>query len=418
MARLMLFVGARSGRIADLTAPLAAVADVVVATSQDLLAQRADDPGQLAGLEVVRAPTRAALLEQALGYARRHPVDGALCFSDDVVEVTACFAAAAGLPGQPVNTIRCFRDKLVQRLTLATREIPVPAFHGIGRLADTGPALQRVPLPAMLKPTRGSGGSFVRLVTDPDQLPGLVVDGLAGARSPLILESVLVGQASHSVDGLAPYVSVESVAAGGEIMHLAVTDRFPVAPPALETGMLLPSCLPGPARETVIATADAALRALDFSQGLAHTELMLTADGPRVIEVNARAGGALPYLFGLAGRHDLVRIAGRAALGEVPAEPPVFDRHAVFVAPQHPLDVEVCSVAGLDEVAAVPGVRAVIPMAGAGARTAGFQNTLAAVVLGVAGTAAEGVVLWREIMSRVRCAYRPLAAAGTELVPG
>ena len=216
-----------------------------------------------------------------------------------------------------------------------------------------------------------------------------------------------MGERWHDVDGIAPYVSVESLAVQGKYTHLAVTDRFPLAPPVLETGMVFPSTL-RPQQQAVITEATAAaLRALGFEHGVAHTELMLTADGPVVIEVNARAGGALPYLFPMACDLDLIALAGRVALGELPTERPSFRGHAVFVMPQHPLGVLVERVDGLDEVRALDGVHVVIPMSLAGSRTDSFQHTVIAVVLGTATTGEQAVRLYHRVLAAVCAEYAP-----------
>ena len=65
----------------------------------------------------------------------------------------------------------------------------------------------------------------------------------------------------------------------GSYRHLAVTDRFPLAPPVLETGMMLPSCLGPELLREVVATADRALASLGFRAGdRAHGD---HADGRR-----------------------------------------------------------------------------------------------------------------------------------------
>ena len=189
--------------------------------------------------------------------------------------------------------------------------------------------------------------------------------GARGAVDPntaLILESVLVGLLARPI-GLAPYVSVETLAVGGRFHHLCVTDRFPLAPPLLETGMLLPSCL-GAAQQAGVATmAEQALRALDFRHGAAHTELMLTSEGPRVIEVNARVGGAVPFLLPIAAGYDVVTQIGRLALGLAPELPTFSGRFAVFVAPQHRVGQTVELRGRPRRGANHPGVQAVIPVA-------------------------------------------------------
>lgn len=415
---LMLFVGTRGVVIADTVRPLTAVADVVVATSQDILDQRSDAlDSSVPAIDTVIAPTRGELLAHAGKYAAGNRVDGALSFSDDLVEPTAIFAAERGLPGQPPHTIANFRDKSTQRAALAAAGLPTPVNFEITSPAQAAQALAAVPTPAILKPTRGSGGQLAFVVNEPGQLPGLLDEAFAAAPAigqavesdtAFIFESLIVGSRWHDLDGVAPYVSVESVAAGGRYVHLAVTDRFPIAPPVLETGMLFPSTLRPDQQRTITEATTAALRALAFEHGVAHTEIMLTAGGPVVIEVNARAGGALPYLFPMACDTDLVALAGRVALGSLPVAPPAFRGHAVFVAPQHPVGVEVTAVHGLDEVRALPGVHAVIPLAhAAGTHTASFQHTMIAVVLGMADTPHAAVSLYREVMATVRSEYAP-----------
>jgi biotin carboxylase len=417
---LLLFVGTRGIRVADTCAALTALADVAVVTSQEVLDQRADQlDDTVAARDVLVAPTTAEIPARAHEYAGGTPVHGALTFSDDLVEVTAEFTAARGLPGQPPAAMPNFRDKYQQRRALAAAGVPVPPFALLRGEHDVAAALAAVPLPAMLKPTRGSGSALAFVITEPDELAPVLREAVARAPrvgaaierdTEFILEGLLVGENRHPTPGFAPYVSVESVGLAGRVTHLGVTDRFPVAPPALETGMVLPSGLPAADHVAVLAAADQALRALDFHTGLAHTELMLTAAGPRVIEVNARAGGALPYLFPLVSNVDLTVEAGKVALGREPARDVSFTGYGVFVAPQHPVGVAVDRVDGLDRAAQVAGVRAVIPLAAGPVRTEDFQRTLIAAVLGTADTPRDATRLWREVMAAVRPVYAPAHA--------
>jgi len=260
---------------------------------------------------------------------------------------------------------------------------------------------------------RGSGGALAVTVTSPDELMGALAEGTAAACSTgavdngtaFVLESLLVGAGWHQPPGFAPYVSVESAAVDGRYVHLAVTDRFPLAPPALETGMMLPSALPDHYQKRIVAMADAALRALEFRHGMAHTEVMLTREGPVVIEVNARVGGAIPYLFPMACGVDLVELAGEVALGRLRETSLNFEGHAVFIGPQHPVGVEVKSVEGLDAARALPGVQTVIPLTKPGTRTDGFKDTMAAAVLAKVATPEEATILWTKVMSTVHGDY-------------
>jgi hypothetical protein len=80
---------------------------------------------------------------------------------------------------------------------------------------------------------------------------------------------------------------------------------------------------------------------------------------------------------------------------------------AVFVAPQHPLGVTVVGVDGLDDVRALPGVQAALPVEVGrdGPRRIGFANSLVAAVVATAPHPAAAVALWRQVMARVRPRY-------------
>jgi biotin carboxylase len=413
---VMLLIGTRGIRITDTVRQLRSVGDVVVVTSNDIMNGRADQLDDDLPAEVVMAPDRATLVDHAIACAGRRTVDGVLTFSDDLLEAAAVVADRLGLPGQPTETIALFRDKYLQRGALAAAGVPTPRFARLMSPADVPAVLAEVPLPAILKPTRGSGGALASIVTTPDELGSRVAQAFddaaraGGAVDPdtaFILEELLMGDPAAATPGFAPYVSVESIAVGGAVCHLAITDRFPTAPPVLETGMMLPSALGASARADVFAMAGQALHALGFRTGLAHTELMLTADGPRVIEVNGRAGGALPYLFPMVTSVNLIARAGLAALGTESGELATFTGHAVFVSPHHPIGVEIEKVDGLDQIAALPAIRAVIPISVGPGRTDAHRDTLIAAILATVDTPGEAVEVWREVMALVRPQYAP-----------
>ena len=89
-----------------------------------------------------------------------------------------------------------------------------------------------------------------------------------------------------------PEVSVETFTYAGTTTVLGVTDKSlgPV-PYFLETGHVFPSILPSSVTDRAARVAVAALDAIGFDFGPAHTELKLTEAGPMLIEINPRTGG-------------------------------------------------------------------------------------------------------------------------------
>ena len=417
MPRLLLVLGSRGAPVDGLLRSLAPVGEVVVLTSCDVLGERVDRLGP--AVTAIVARNRQAMVSTALSHHLVRSVDGVVPVTEDTIEIAATLSHRLRLPGQPIKSMPALRDKLRQRDALRASGVPGPPYARVRTLAEVREALTQVPLPAVLKPCRGSGGALARRIEPGKDVAAIVSETLAlraGARgavdpdTALILESVLVGTARET-EGLAAYVSVETLAARGRFYHLCVTDRFPVAPPLLETGMMLPSCLGAEQQATVVAMAERALRALNFRHGAAHTELMLTPDGPRVIEVNARIGGAVPFLLPIAAEYDVVTQIGRLALGQAPDLPNFSGRFGVFVAPQHQVGKTLESVAGLAEARTIPGVQAVIPVATQpGTDTTSYQHTMMAAVLAAADSPAEAVQIHRRVHAVVQPHYREAAA--------
>jgi hypothetical protein len=108
--------------------------------------------------------------------------------------------------------------------------------------------------------------------------------------------------------------------------------------------------------------ATSAVRAIGVYNGFLHTEVKLTPDGPRVIELNGRIGGGVPEMLADAAGVELLPIALRVALGEKV----VFETmpqcgqigYLLYVqAPPHMTTIR--SVDGLDQLRAHPGVEEV-----------------------------------------------------------
>jgi biotin carboxylase len=112
-------------------------------------------------------------------------------------------------------------------------------------------------------------------------------------------------------------ISVETVTVGGRTVVLACTEKLTTRGTSfVELGQALPARLPGGLEAEVRSVAEAALKAVGYDHGIAHTEMILTADGPRIVEVNPRpAGDCIMDLIRLARGIDVYDLAADLALG-------------------------------------------------------------------------------------------------------
>jgi biotin carboxylase len=246
-------------------------------------------------------------------------VEGVMTHTDDTLVLAAELAQRLGLPGMTPLAAARLQDKHLQRSALRDAGVPVPDFWPVPAAGDAEAwsELARVArFPAVLKRTQGAAARGTVLVASLDEMQR-AIDEIYGAAPPaLLLEGFMEDRASPSAAGFASYVSIESLVTEEGVSDLAVSGRMPVAPPFRETGFFIPSALDEADRAAVLELAHAAIAALGISRACLHTEVKLTPEGPRIIEVNGHVGGFVPQVLAAATGVEIVPLLMRLALGE------------------------------------------------------------------------------------------------------
>lgn len=356
----------------------------------------ARDPGRYRyvaedGIDSVVADTAGAAGVLAGCKTLGAPVAGVTSSSEYYVAVAAETAATLGLPHPDPDAVRACRDKHRQRLRLAAADIVVPGNDIAHDPAAAVSAAQRIGLPVVVKPVAGSGSIATRLCTTPGQVRAaaavvLEQDIGLGPQDAVLVEEFLDG----------PEYSVETL--DDQIVGITAKHLGP-APYFVETGHDFPAPLAPPVRDAIGAAAVDALRALGLGCGPAHTELRLTAAGPRIVEVNPRlAGGMIPRLVEEALGIELVDEVIAAATGTGSAPRAVRSGAASIRFLLADRDGRLAGITGVEHALGVPGVVevAITPGIGTGhhvVRQNSFKDRLAAVIAadpdgGVAAAAA------------------------------
>ncbi len=291
-------------------------------------------------------------------------VDAIVTYSDEMMPVAAQLAERLGLLFHSVQTTRLLTDKSLQR-----RRLRAAGVENLRTAVLTGPddypvAIAAVGLPAVLKPVSGQGSRDTYLVTDVEAgrtlVAGLLDPKRPGGAAVFVLEEYLVGRPSAP---FADYVSVETVCTAAGRAHLAVAGKLPMLPPFRETGQVWPSPLPKDEIQQIEELVSAALDALGVRSGMTHTEVKLTPEGPRLIEVNGRLGGRVNEMCRRAVGLDCVELTGQLALGrtEWTPPPPVRRCHFQYIPPAPVAEFTLEAVHGSDRVRELPGVAAYRP---------------------------------------------------------
>lgn len=263
-------------------------------------------------------------------------IDAVATFHEGALHVAAGVAAELGLPGNSPTAVRAMRDKFVTGEQLTRAGVPCPTTRVATTFAEARAAAAEIGYPLVLKPQASASSQGVTKVADEVELraafenisalydpeefhdgdysvPNVArIYGYPEARGVLVQE-YLAGDE----------FAVDLVYGGGTYRVLAIHDKpYPFAEPHfIEGAYVTPSALPPDEQTRLVDTAVAALEALGASVGGAHVELRLTAQGPKIIEVNGRLGGTTAFVqesiresTGVWGPREYLR----AVLGETP----------------------------------------------------------------------------------------------------
>ncbi|MFC0599014.1 ATP-grasp domain-containing protein [Streptomyces palmae] len=227
------------------------------------------------------------------------PFDLAYSAGDAYLQAAAQINQELGLRANPLRTVSSVNDKSLMREVL--RGIPVGqvAAAQVESPLDLAEFTSANGFPVILKPRGGSASEDVHLISDQDGLTALAerlaFPGGGRGAAPWVVEEYLEGRE----------FSVETHSAAGEHLILAVTEKFKNEN-FVEIGHVVPARITEEERAALAEETRSVLTALGVEEGPGHTELILTAAGPRLVETHTRPGGdAIVELVKLAAGYDI-----------------------------------------------------------------------------------------------------------------
>lgn len=216
--------------------------------------------------------------------------DGVITVCDYYIETVREVAQAFNLPCPFPDEVKTVRHKHLMRQALDRAAIANPAYRLAQSWTEVQEAAAAIGYPLVLKPVDLASSAFVSLIRNGNELHTAYQ---ALDHFPLnfrdqtrdrtyLLEAFMSGAE----------VSVETVSFGGDIAVIGITDKSVTGTPYfIENGHMFPALLDDETRAAVAGFVVDALKAVGFNHGVAHTEVKLTADGPRIVEINPRTAG-------------------------------------------------------------------------------------------------------------------------------
>jgi biotin carboxylase len=264
---------------------------------------------------VVSTYDREAMADVAETLARDVPIDGVLSAAADVPQTVAAVAGRLGLQGPSSETAFLATDKLAMKEALKAAGVAVPWFAQVASPEEIKKIIKRMPEKNLvIKPVDSRGARGVARL-----LPDVEIEWAfdqAREQSPsgrVMVEEWLKGR----------QISTESIYIDGKIVTPGLSDRNyeyldRYAPYVIENGGDLPAELTSGERSEIDIVLTQAATAMGVERGTIKGDVVVTEDGPFIIELAVRLSGGYfcSHTIPLSMGTDIVGAAIRIALGE------------------------------------------------------------------------------------------------------
>lgn len=218
----------------------------------------------------------------------------------------------------------CATIKSHMRNRLKENNVPIPEYHTVSDYEAFKEAVWKLNGYCIVKPADNAGSRGVQLVDVREYLTEAVANVHAAESK---LQEMYAYSKENSRNGIVmveefmngPEVSVESMTVDGETQILTITDKYITPPPYfVELAHCEPSMLAEEVQEQIKKVTLQAVKAIRLQNGPSHTEIKVTKDGPKVVELAARLGGDFitSRLVPLSTGIDMVGASVELAAGE------------------------------------------------------------------------------------------------------
>ncbi|OLR92244.1 ATP-grasp domain-containing protein [Actinokineospora bangkokensis] len=248
--------------------------------------------------------------------AAEHDIAGVPNFTEVDVRLVSAIATDLGLPALPAEAALAARNKYVMKQAISGKVDVLPAYERVTDLAGLRAAVERIGLPAVVKPTGASGSKGIFELRSEADLEPAMTELLRIADpgfDPVFQQFGAEFIVEEYLDGVE--LSVEGFVAAGQVHVVGITDKVTTDPFHLELTHRFPSALPTDAQATISRQAGEVVRALGFDNCAFHLEAKWGERGMRFLEVAARPAGdyigshLVPAATGIPFFENVIRVA-------------------------------------------------------------------------------------------------------------
>lgn len=295
--------------------------------------------------------------------AKKHQIDGIMTLATDMpMRSVAAVSKEMGLVGINADAALKATNKAEMRKALQIEGVPIPKFYKVSNEEEYMETVKNFTVPFIVKPADSSGSRGIYEVQDINDQK-IIKEAYEYCRPFSRVGDVVVEEYMSG-----PEVSVETLSIDGECHVIQITDKLTTgAPHYVEMGHSQPTRHSREIAERIKEVAIAANKAIGIMNGPSHTEIIVTSEGPKIVELGARLGGdcITTHLVPLSTGVNMVECCIKIALGEKPDIEPKWSKgSAIRYFQQHAGAVK--SIEGIELAEKIEGVQQISIVHGVG----------------------------------------------------
>lgn len=336
-------------------------------------------------------------VDGVVSVAHEFKPDGIMTLATDMpMRAVAKACEVCGLPGISFDTAIKATDKGEMIKAFEAAGVEHPWYFIVPSQPELETVIDKITYPCIMKPTDNAGSRGVVLCHSREELESEYDYSHHESRGgAVIIEEYLQG----------PEFSIEVMVVDGAPHVLQITDKLTTgAPHFVEMGHSQPTRQNEENREKIIDLACRAVKAVGIHVGPAHVEMILTEDGPKMVELGARMGGdcITTHLVPLSTGIDMVGSTIKLACGEEVDIEPKFNKGSAI----RYFDVHngmIKSIEGVEEAKKIPGLQeiSIVHQVGETIGEIGSSTDRVGFVIAQAETAEEAVRICEVVLSTV-----------------
>ena len=289
-------------------------------------------------------------LTKVLKYSKTHQISGVITIANDVPYTVALVAQSLKLKGISLQAAKFTSNKLLMKNKFKKFGIPTPSFVALKEKNEFFKKIKEMRFPLVLKPSDGRGARGVLYLDETADLSWAWEHSLENSENKiLLLEEYVIGD----------QLSVEGIFLHGKYHAIAFADRNyanlnSTKPHIIEDGGVIPSKYEGEMLDKISNMIENASISIGIKWGTVKADIVLSKDGPMVIEIAARLSGNylathhIPMAYGI----DIVSLMIKLSLGLDIEESLLIPKHKRYLGVRYffPKPGFVKAIHGVDKV--------------------------------------------------------------------